>query len=85
MVLLPLQSDLGDISRVLGCFETSGPIGRAPRRFNVMHSDLRPVRGAPMVTAPAPRPASAGLSEPRRPFRHERARPSYLRLVKSDD
>ncbi|WP_137700478.1 PAS domain-containing protein [Marimonas lutisalis] len=92
MVLLPLQSDLGDISRVLGrvlgCFETSGPIGRAPRRFNLMHTELRPVNSAPMITAPAPRPTPAGLAEPRRPFRQGPARgerPSYLRLVKSED
>lgn len=35
VILLPLKSDLGDISRVLGCFVTKGEIGRAPRRFAV--------------------------------------------------
>lgn len=35
ILLLPLQSDLGDISRVLGCFVTRGQIGRAPRRFTI--------------------------------------------------
>lgn len=35
IVLLPLKSDLGDVTRVLGCFVTEGDIGRAPRRFSV--------------------------------------------------
>ena len=35
MVLLPLKSDLGDISRALGCFVTDGEAGRTPRRFAI--------------------------------------------------
>lgn len=35
MILLPLRSDLGDVSRVLGCFVANGKIGRAPRRFAI--------------------------------------------------
>ena len=35
MVLLPLRSDLGDVSRILGCFVANGKIGRAPRRFAI--------------------------------------------------
>lgn len=35
MVLLPLRSDLGCISRALGCLVTTGQTGRAPRRFDL--------------------------------------------------
>ncbi len=35
MILLPLKSDLGDISRAIGCLSTRGQMGRAPRRFDI--------------------------------------------------
>ena len=35
LLLLPLKSDLGDISRALGCLVAHGSIGRTPRRFDV--------------------------------------------------
>lgn len=35
MILLPLKSDLGDVSRALGCLVTEGGIGRAPRRLSL--------------------------------------------------
>jgi len=44
MLLCPLKSDLGDPSRVLGCLQTEGPIGRAPRRFDVTGSSERLIR-----------------------------------------
>jgi hypothetical protein len=45
MVLLPLRSDLGDVSRVLGCFVTDGKIGRAPRRFDIVERTQRTLIG----------------------------------------
>lgn len=103
MLLLPLQNDLGDVARVLGCFETIGQIGRAPRRFNVLETELTrldvkpPLRRRSERPAPMPeidmlpdRPVQGvpGLSEPARPFetpRKDGERPSYLRLIKSDE
>ncbi len=35
MILLPMKSDLGDMSRALGCLSTHGAIGRSPRRFEI--------------------------------------------------
>lgn len=43
MLLLPLKSDLGDVSRILGALVTTGEIGRSPRRFDVVSSSLRPI------------------------------------------
>lgn len=35
MILLPLKSDLGDVSRILGCLVCVGELGDVPRRFDV--------------------------------------------------
>lgn len=43
LLLLPLRSDLGDMSRVLGCLMAEGPIGRAPRRFDIVESLISPI------------------------------------------
>lgn len=43
MLLLPLTSDFGDVTRVLGCLCTIGPIGRSPRRFLVKDEVVRPI------------------------------------------
>ena len=56
MILLPLKSDLGDVSRALGCLATVGAVGRAPRRLvlqGVERTDIlggrSKARGAPDV------------------------------------
>jgi hypothetical protein len=47
LVLLPLRSDLGDVSRALGCLLTTGAAGRetgrTPRRFEIVHTRITPV------------------------------------------
>ncbi|MEV8467408.1 PAS domain-containing protein [Fluviibacterium sp. DFM31] len=40
MVLLPLRSDLGDISRALGCLVSHGISGKPPHRFGITSVDL---------------------------------------------
>ena len=88
MLLCPLQSDMGEISRVLGCFSTNGQIGRGPRRFNVMQTELRELpatRYAP--TFRTPEPQAREFSETRRQFETRTEpdkRPGYLRLIKTD-
>ena len=99
MLLLPLRSDFGDISRVLGCFESLGQTGRAPRRFDVLRTELIELSGAsPTLSRTArqtplrpARPAAEGFAEPSAPFARPSASgaarrkwPSYLKLVKSD-
>ena len=100
MLLLPLRSDFGEITRILGCFETHGSIGRAPRRFNVLRTELinvadRASPKTPQETLNLLRqesPSASGFAE--RPARfkpdqlrksHKNPRPSYLKLVKDDD
>lgn len=93
MILLPLTNDFAEVTRVLGCLETHGPVGRAPRRFEITGSDLRPLgpSGAWAAREDRPAPASREQSFQEPPARFTgapaktRARPDYLRLIKSDD
>jgi len=92
MVLLPLRSDLGDVSRALGCLVANGKIGRAPRRFNIAST-----RCIPALTEAAPQEieddlaapvADKGFAEERRTFEHAspaNSKHPHLRLVKNDE
>lgn len=51
MILMPVRSDLGDTSRILGGFVTDGDIGRVPRRFKVDKIELNRIAAKEM---PAP-------------------------------
>jgi hypothetical protein len=82
LLMLPLRSDLGDISRALGCLVSRGDIGRPPRRFDIAQLSLTRIEtaGADKATGTARAPCDAAPA-PRPPSRSERP---YLRLVKSD-
>ena len=45
MVLLPLRSDLGDITRILGGLSLSGEVGRTPRRLEIAHQSRNSLTG----------------------------------------
>jgi hypothetical protein len=69
MLLLPLRSDFGDISRGLGVLVSNGAIGRTPRRFVIRSIDVTPAlksgvvaRRPVQITEPetkTPRPAKS--------------------------
>lgn len=91
MILLPLKSDLGDISRALGvlvCDEGQGPI-TGPLRFDVAGTLFRPVQGLtyeqPEETAA---PAGTSAADAARGFAEAqpalKGKAPYLRLVKTD-
>ena len=68
MILLPLRSDLGDVSRALGCLVTRGGIGRPSRRFGIVAARAEPLGrnqaagpGA-LVGGGAPKPPAAARS-----------------------
>ena len=98
MLLLPLKSDLGDVSRILGCFVAHGDIGRSPRRFDVIGAKIRPITTSVVKTEDRPAPAPVlqskspikGFAESQTPFasgddNDAKSDVPYLRLVKSDD
>ncbi|WP_170769764.1 PAS domain-containing protein [Ruegeria lacuscaerulensis] len=81
MILLPLKSDLGDVSRILGVMVSDGVIGATPRRFDVSDQKLRRVSDVQAPQKPA-RPSEVGFAEDQTDFK----RPgSHLRLVVSRD
>lgn len=58
MYLAPLGSQEDGVTRILGCLETHGPIGRAPRRFTIEQVKLRRIvetAGAAPASGPTPR------------------------------
>lgn len=70
VVLLPLRSDLGEITRIVGCLVSSGPIGRAPRRFDVVSRKMKNLT-AGQEPMPAPKPVQKPIrefAEPKVPF-----------------
>ena len=92
LLLLPLKSDFGDISRALGCLVTNGQIGRAPRRFMVRELSKTVVTSgnassiSPQAVAPKSPPAPtrperdatpvAGMAEPSAPFKGAPRKPT---------
>jgi len=76
--MLPLRSDLGDVSRALGCLVTHGPLGRTPRRFEIMSCRTTPVTG--LEDKGRFQVLSGGLGGTERTPGSERGR-AYLRLV----
>lgn len=78
MLLLPLRSDLGDVTRALGCLIAEGEIGQGPRRFDLIEDLHFPVISGAKVLEPT---ASApGFAEPPPPWkpRKPQARPESL-------
>ncbi len=87
LVLLPLRSDLGDISRALGCLVTQGGIGRGPRRLEIAAHRIDPVE---ITGLNQDQPLKAeGFSETERQFtgnnpKSLNAERPYLRLVRAE-
>ncbi len=98
MVLLPLRSDLGDVTRALGCIVYDGQISTPPRRFSIVSEHRQTLTGfaeAPENASFVPRRVDAEraqeFAEPAASFETQAPRPRragerpHLRLVKSDD
>ena len=72
LILLPLRSDLGEITRIMGCLVSSGPIGRAPRRFDVADTKMKALKGGAHAPDFAPKPSTdvpaSGFAESQIPF-----------------
>lgn len=81
LILLPCQSDMGDVSRVLGCLITRGDIVRTPRRFDITKVRIQPIRmDAQDPAYEVTRPGHEDVTLP------PAARPaSHLRLVVQND
>jgi hypothetical protein len=69
MILMPLRSDFGEVTRALGAFATDGRIGRAPRRFDIQSVDLERVQTGASVDPAEPSHAPVPDSVTPRPSR----------------
>jgi hypothetical protein len=93
MLLLPLKSDLGDVSRVLGCFIARGEMGNQSRRFDIISTKTRPLvlssadGGASLAgQKPKPRETVSGFHDQKVDYSGQ-SKPNekpYLRLIKND-
>ncbi len=97
LFLAPLENDNGGPHRIIGCLQTVGSIGRAPRRFAIERMHFRRIVAVADATTrmPEPKKESAaqkqpGFAESAPAFKHEanpeketKIAPHYLRLVKS--
>ncbi|WP_282151227.1 PAS domain-containing protein [Ruegeria atlantica] len=81
MLLLPLKSDLGDVSRILGVTVSDGVIGATPRRFTISETNLRPVSDVQVPQQPS-ETVETGFAEDQQRFDRPGA---HLRLVVSRD
>ncbi|MCZ4351329.1 PAS domain-containing protein [Roseovarius aestuarii] len=85
LIVLPLRSDLGDVSRALGCLVTKGTPGRGPRRFDIDEVRITKIDLGQGITLDMPKstaPAPTGFAEDRAAPLSKAERP-YLRLVKN--
>jgi hypothetical protein len=67
LLLLPLTGEDGLVNRVLGCLDSCGSIGRAPRRFAVTDCHLSPLtrdRGWPAAQPPQPPQPQPHMASP---------------------
>lgn len=64
LLLMPLKSDLGDVSRLLGALVSVGEMGRSPRRFEVTGTSLRPILTNGAQPMPTPKPPTAPVKRP---------------------
>lgn len=81
MILLPLLSDLGDVSRVLGVLVADDIPVKRPCRFTISASHVKSLEHL-SPDHPEPRQYAAGFAEPQDAFRHHAP---HLRLVTSRD
>ncbi|EPX78370.1 PAS domain-containing protein [Salipiger mucosus] len=87
LLLLPLRSDMGDMTRMIGALVTSGRIGRTPRRFHIASMTVTPgFEIAPKPVAQAPhRVELAETPAPFKPAPRQSEKRPHLRLVISND
>ena len=93
MLLLPLKSDLGDVSRVLGCFIARGEMGNQSRRFDIISTKTCPLvlssaDGGASLAGQKPKPCDtvSGFHDPKVDYSGQ-SKPNqkpYLRLIKND-
>ncbi len=81
MILLPLRSDLGEVSRILGVLVSDDPVGTTPRQFEICANQVREVAGIQGPNTADKEPAME-FAEDQQEFDHPA---QHLRLVVSNE
>lgn len=63
MLLMPLRSDLGDVTRALGCLIAEGDIGSGPRRFDLISDKVMPIFEGAETVEPSPSSSPRAFAE----------------------
>ena len=63
MLILPLRSDTGEVTRALGVLVSDGSVSNVPARFDVTDTAIRPTNGQALAEVPS-RPDNIKLSTP---------------------
>ena len=93
MVLLPLVDEKGHVNRVLGCLETKGLTRSKPQRFDILAAKKTNIDVLKVVPSTEHHPQlepATGFKDAATPFvsptdTETVKRPSYLRVIKSDN
>ncbi len=81
MLLLPLRSDFGEVTRVLGCVITGEQITASPVHFSINAVQMTEIQTSPNST-PAALP---GFSEAAEPFRQASGAPQLVAVQSAGD
>ncbi len=64
MLILPLKSDTGEVNRALGCLCSIGPVGRSPRRFELVEQRLTQIGSGTMAKSVVRAVSTTGIDFP---------------------
>lgn len=85
MILLPLRSDTGDVSRVIGGLSMDGEAGRKPRRLDITRQSRKTLTGFAGVGSNFNGPKPRVITRTNAPVESERPSGAHLKLVVSND
>lgn len=74
LLLMPLRSDFGEITRILGCISDNNEPFEAPVRFRITQTNSDPIRFSEASETPMP---TAGFREAAQEYRIEADKPSF--------
>lgn len=77
LLLMPLRSDFGEITRILGCISDNNEPFEAPVRFRITQTQSDPIRFSESAETPA---EAAGFGEAAEDFRFEAGKPAFTSI-----
>ena len=77
ILLMPLRSDFGEITRILGCISDNNEPFEAPVRFRITQTQSDPIRFSESAEAPS---QAAGFREAAEDFRFEAGKPAFTSI-----